>query len=256
MTPVHQLEARRNGAALPDATGPAAPPAAAPTPPVPAREARDERTENPYLAARREWNERYGSYIKQRDAWRRAAVVSWGITALAVASLGWVAAQNRIVPYIVAVDRLGTPTAVGPAEAAAPDARIVRAELGAWIGAVRGVSPDAAAERAGLTKAYALLDQRSSAFATVNDYMRANNPFERARRETVAVEVASVLPLAGDTWRVEWREVVRGRDGAVASIRQWQAAITIAITPPRDERTVLLNPIGIYINALDWSERL
>ena len=31
---------------------------------------------NPYLDARREWNERYGSYIAQARNWRFAAVVA------------------------------------------------------------------------------------------------------------------------------------------------------------------------------------
>ena len=213
--------------------------------------------ESPYLAARREWNERYGSYIKQRDDWRLAARVSWGITAVAVAGIVWIGAQNRVVPYVVQVDQLGATVPVGRADVAAqPDARIVRAQLARWVAATRSVYLDAAAERAALTDAYAMLNRNAPAYETVNEYMRAKSPFDRARTESVAIEVASVLPLAGDTWRVEWREVVRSRDGTVASNRPWQAAITIAITPPQDEKTILRNPMGIYVNALNWSERL
>ena len=213
--------------------------------------------ESPYLAARREWNERYGSYIKQRDAWRVSSFVSWGITAVAVAGVVWIGAQNRVVPYVVQVDQLGASVPVGRADAATqPDARIVRAQLARWVAATRSVYLDAAAERAALTDAYAMLNRNAPAYETVNEYMRAASPFDRARTESVAIEVASVLPLAGDTWRVEWREVVRGRDGTVVSNRPWQAAITIALTPPRDEATILRNPMGIYVNAVNWSERL
>lgn len=40
--------------------------------------------ENPYLAARQEWTERYGSYVKAAAAWR---VV--GILSLALALVGF-----------------------------------------------------------------------------------------------------------------------------------------------------------------------
>lgn len=214
-------------------------------------------TVNPYLNARREWNERYGSYVAQRDAWRRAAFVSWGVSLLAVAGLTWVAAQPRLQPYVVAVDRLGAPVPIAPAEQAIQgDRRIVRAELARWITNIRSVSPDAAAERTAVTAAYALLNRRSAAFETVNEFMRANNPFERARRETVSVEIVSVLPLTGETWRVEWREIVRARDGSVTSTQPWQAALTLTTSPPRDEQTVLRNPLGLYVTALSWSQRL
>ncbi|TAU61606.1 VirB8/TrbF family protein, partial [Rhizobium ruizarguesonis] len=32
--------------------------------------------ENPYLAARQEWSERYGSYVKAAAAWRIVGVLS------------------------------------------------------------------------------------------------------------------------------------------------------------------------------------
>ena len=43
--------------------------------------------ESPHLAARREWNERYGDYIKREAAWRTLAVGSLIVTGIAVAGL-------------------------------------------------------------------------------------------------------------------------------------------------------------------------
>ena len=40
--------------------------------------------ENPYLAARQEWNERYGSYVKAAAAWRIV-----GITGMLMAVIGF-----------------------------------------------------------------------------------------------------------------------------------------------------------------------
>lgn len=217
----------------------------------------DRDTLNPYLAAKKEWNERYGDYIKQRDSWRRAAVVSSVIAGMAVAGLAYSAGQNRIKPYIIATDRLGAPQYMGPAVALErPGTNNIRAELARWIGNVRMVTPDVEVQRKAINDSYAFLSQGTAAVQTVGEYLHSNDPFERARRETVDVQVVSALPLSGNTWRVEWREIVRGRDGSVTATRPMQANLAIALNAPTDEKTALVNPMGIWINTLSWAERL
>jgi type IV secretion system protein VirB5 len=214
-------------------------------------------TTNPYLNARREWNERYGSYIAQAAAWRLTAIVSLCIAAVAVAGVVYMGSQSRIVPYVVQVDKLGTTLAIGRADQAAPvDSRVMRATLAHWINNVRSVYVDAAAERAVLKEAYATVNRRGPAYNALNEYFRANDPFERAKQETVSVEVLSVLPLTDSTWRVEWREDRRGRDGNLASQQQMQATVTVIVSPPTDDSAALLNPLGIFVNAFNWSPRL
>ena len=73
-----------------------------------------------YLAARREWNERYGSYIAQAHAWRLTALASIGVAFVAVAGVVWIGAQNRVVPYVVQTDRLGDAIAIRRADVASP----------------------------------------------------------------------------------------------------------------------------------------
>jgi type IV secretion system protein TrbF len=212
---------------------------------------------NPYLNARREWNERYGDYIARAHTWQLIAIASLCIAGLAVGGLVYTASQNRFVPYVVAVDRLGDALAVGRADVASvPDQRVIRAQLARWIVSIRSVFIDAAAERALLTEAYAMVNRRSAAYTHLNEYFRANDPFERARTETVSVEVQSVLPITGDTWRIEWREIRRARDGALAGTQDWQANVTITTAPPADESMILLNPMGIYLNGFSWSQRM
>jgi type IV secretion system protein TrbF len=71
----------------------------------------------------------------------------------------------------------------------------------------------------------------------------------------VSVQVASVLPLSGTTWRIEWREDKRSRDGTLESQQNWQASVTISINPPADDATILVNPTGLYVEAFDWTQR-
>lgn len=213
--------------------------------------------QNIYLNARREWNERYGDYIARERAWRLIALGAMATALLAVVGLVWVSGQGKLIPYVVQVDKLGTPVATQRADVApTADARVIKAELASWVVSVRSVLADPVAERAALRKAYALVNRRGAAFASLNDYFKAHDPFARAAEETVAVAVASVLPISPTTWRVEWREERRAPDGSVLSSEQWQATVTVVLNPPTDEATLLLNPLGVYVNGFSWSVRL
>lgn len=212
---------------------------------------------SPYLDAREEYLERYGDHIKAAKTWRWFGLISGATAMLAVGGLVVVAGQSKVVPYVVQVDRLSTVLPVGPADQASkPDAAIIRATLGQWVSNVRTVYVDAAATRRNILAAYAMLEQSGSGFQTVNDFMKQNDPFKRAQNESVSVEVQSVLPVGGDTWRIEWSEIRRGRDGTILGTQQWSGVVTTKIVPPTDEAKILTNPLGVYINAVSWSPRI
>lgn len=211
---------------------------------------------NEYLSARREWLERYGDYLQSAHQWRLVAFGSLVVTAIAVAGMVYSAAQNHYIPYVVQVDRLGVAVPAGRADVATrADTRIVRAQLARWISDVRSVYVDAAAQRSVIDEGYAMISRTGSSFKALTDYFRENSPFERAEKETVTVEVHTVLPVAGNTWRVEWSETTRGRNGEVQKVDEWQSSITVLISPPSDEVTILKNPLGIYIVEYSWTKR-
>ena len=222
-----------------------------------ATRAREPSLETPYLAGRREWNERYGDYIAQARNWRLTAVFALIIAMVSSAGLVHVASQSQIVPYIVRVDKLGGSAVVGRADQAfAPDNPLIVASLARWVQNIRSIYADASAQRTILKEGYALINEKSEAYVRLNDYMRQNDPFQRAQTETATVEVETVLPLSPNSWRIEWREETRARDGSKPSTKEWQATVSTVINPPRDEQTLRLNPLGIYINSFNWSPRL
>ena len=83
---------------------------------------------NPYLAARREWDERYGEFITRARNWRTMAVISALIALIATGGMLWQSARSRVIPFVVLVDSLGRPIASGLAEqASVGDDRLRRA---------------------------------------------------------------------------------------------------------------------------------
>src|SRR5215510_13131607 len=71
---------------------------------------------NPYLAARKEWDERYGEFITRARNWRTVALISALVALLATAGMVWLTARSHVVPFVVLIDSLGRPVASGLAE--------------------------------------------------------------------------------------------------------------------------------------------
>ena len=213
--------------------------------------------ENPYLSARREWDERYGDLITRERNWRAVAFLCAISSLLTIAGLVWLSAHSRIVPFVVAMDSLGRPVAAGPAEqTTAADDRIKRATLFNWLENLRLVTSDGIAQRKAIDRVYAYLASGSQAQAFISDFYRSDPPQKRAQTETVSIEIQSVLPTTDRTYEIEWIETTRDLYGTVTQRAHWKAALTIAINPPSDEATARVNPLGIYVTNASWSKLL
>lgn len=207
--------------------------------------------------AQKRWNEEFGGFIQEKKGWQRVALISLAVNLLAIAGIAYIGAQNKMVPYVVEVDKLGSAVAVQRADTPmAPNASAIKAHLARWIQNTRSIYLDVAAEKHALKEAYASINNHGPALATLNDYFQLHEPFKQAENESVSVQVESVQPISEKTWRIEWQEDHRARDGRVISSLEQQATVSIVISPPTDEATILMNPLGIYIDSFSWSQRL
>lgn len=212
---------------------------------------------NPYLAARREWDERYGHLITRERNWRLMALIS-ALTALAaIGGMIRISTKTHIVPFVVAMDSLGRTVAAGPAEqASASDDRIKRATLFTFVEDLRTVTSDGVAQRKAIDRVYAHIASGGQSQAFISEFYRASPPQKRASAETVSVEVRSVLPTSERTFEVEWTETTRDLYGAVKGQDRWKAVFTIAVNPPSDEAQARVNPLGIYVTNASWGKVL
>jgi type IV secretory pathway TrbF-like protein len=214
-------------------------------------------SENPYLVARQEWSERYGSYVKAAAAWRTV-----GILALAMAVTGfgyalYLSTQVKLVPYIVEVDKLGTSVTSGfPEQIEYADARVVRAALGNFVTSFRSITPDAVVQKQYIDRTYALLRTSDPSTQKVNAWFRGNSPFEKAKTSTVAIEVNNIVALSQQTYQIDWTEYERDRKGKETGTRRFRGIATVALTAPQDEAIIRVNPIGLYVRDLDWTAQL
>lgn len=211
--------------------------------------------ENPYLYARREWNERYGDYIARARTWQIVAVCAMGLSGVLGLSLVNLAGQAKVQPFVVEVDKLGEAVAVRPADKAqTPDERIIRFQMANFITNTRSVTPDPIVQKRWLDGVYAVASPAAASF--LNDYYKKNDPFNTARTSMVAVDIISALPLSKNTWQVQWSETRRGLNGLVEGTSRWQAVLTINVFPPTTPQQVVTNPTGVVVDQISWTQQL
>jgi type IV secretory pathway TrbF-like protein len=210
--------------------------------------------ETPYQRAAQVWDERIGSARVQAKNWRLMAFGSLVLSAGFAAALVWQSAHGTIVPWVVQVDRLGQAQAIAPATADyQPTDPQVAWHLARFIEQVRSIPADPIIVRQNWLRAYDFATDKGA--LALNDYARSNDPFGKVGKQQIAVDVSSVIRASPSSFRVAWVER-RFQDGSLAETSRWTAILTIVVQVPRDAEKLRANPLGIYVNAINWSKEL
>jgi type IV secretory pathway TrbF-like protein len=210
--------------------------------------------ETPYQRAAQVWDERIGSARVQAKSWRLMAFGSLLLSCGLAAGLVWQSTHGTVVPWVVQIDKLGEARAVAPATADyTPSDPQIAWYLARFIKDVRAAPADPVVVRQSWLQAYDFTTTAGA--AALNDYARANDPFAKLGKQQIAVDVSSVIRASADSFRVAWNER-RYQDGALADTTRWTAILTVVIQPPTDADRLRKNPLGIYVNAINWSKEL
>ena len=195
---------------------------------------------NPYLNAREEWLERYGSYISRAAQWRSAAFVTLAVALLSLTCNVIQATQVKTVPYIIEVDKLGKSIVVNRADkASATPLRLIQAEIAGCIQQWRTVTADIELQQQMIQRLSFFF--AGSAKGVLKEWYANNNPYEIAKAgRLVPVEIKSL----------------RSHAGATLDSSMYEATVTIQITPPASEAVLIHNPGGVYITQLSASRIL
>lgn len=210
--------------------------------------------ETPYQKAAQVWDDRIGSARVQARNWRLMAFGCLGLAAGLAGGLVWQAARGSITPWVVQIDRLGQAQAIAPADPSyQPTDPQIAFHLARFIEDVRGLPSDAVVLRQGWLRAYDFTTDRGA--TALNDYARRADPFAKLGKMQISVEVSSVIRASPDSFRVAWTER-RYESGQLAATERWTAILTIVIETPRDADRLRKNPLGVFVNAINWSKEL
>ena len=208
----------------------------------------------PYQRAAQVWDERIGSARVQARNWRVMAFGSFALSAGLAGGLLWQSSQSRVTPYVVAVDRLGQAMAVAPADSDyRPTDPQIAWQLGRFITDVRSVSLDPVLMRQDWLSAYDFVTGRGAKF--LDAYARDANPFGEIGTRTVSVQVTSVVRASDSSFQVKWTESAYDR-GSLTGTTHWTAILSVEIRTPHSADVLRKNPLGLYVDAIDWSKEL
>lgn len=219
---------------------------------------------NPYLSARRTWNDLSAANAANRQMWQLLGILSLLIALASVGGMTYIGSLSKFIPFVVDVDKQGTVVSRGTLEkAGAVDSRVVRSTVAAFINDMRMVTPDVALQRAAIFRIYAHLSGKDPAIGKTTDWLSdagETNPFKRAATEMVSVEISTVLQQTADTWQVEWVETTRDRQGVIKGpairMRALVTVYTLAPTSQTTEEQMRNNPLGVYVRDFTWSKQL
>ncbi|HEV8408339.1 MAG TPA: conjugal transfer protein TrbF [Sphingomicrobium sp.] len=210
--------------------------------------------QTPYQRAAQVWDERLGSARVQAQSWRLMAFGGLGLSAALSGGLLWQSMQSRVVPYVVAVDHLGDARALAPAERDyQPTDPQIAWFLAKFIADVRSISLDPVLMRQNWLSAYDFATARGGRFLSA--YARESNPFGDIGTRTVSVQVTSVVRASDRSFELKWNETEYER-GTPSGTTHWTAIISIVQRPPASADTLRANPLGLYVDAIDWTREI
>lgn len=189
----------------------------------------------------------YNSILRSLRVWQLIAVILLVINLILLSSFILLANKQRIIPWVVQVDEHGFEVAIAPAEQVSTvDNRIIISRIGRFIECLRTVVADREAQKALVDWVYVSIPETSAAQAYTTQFYRTNEPTKRAKEGTVSVEVKSIIPISANTYRAEWIEKTI-KAGEIAYVDSWTGIFSIAVSSTRDIKSVIKNPLGVYI---------
>ncbi|MGH7933294.1 MAG: VirB8/TrbF family protein [Candidatus Binataceae bacterium] len=217
---------------------------------------------NLYVEARREWDERYADLVLGKRNWQIAAGGLLALSLILASGIVWLTTRSRYIPYVVEVDKLGyaltVPQPLTPTSVPDVTARMQRYEVAAFIRNARAVSSDPQVNQQMLNSllahAHGAADRFLDAYYHSDNF--AHNPFKIAEKQTISIQIDSILQLSPQSYQVRWTEVQRDLNGvALGSPAHWEAVLQTRIVPPNSDNAILSNPLGFYVTQISWTEQ-
>jgi type IV secretory pathway TrbF-like protein len=201
----------------------------------------------------RQLGERAVSAFARRNDWRMAFLAALLLGAVLVDGI---AGQARGTTAPSNAPHNATPTqAPAPATSdLSPTDPQIAWLLSRFITQVRSIPADSFVLSQNFLDAYHYAADKGA--IALNEYARDNDPYAKMiGKARVEVAVSSVTRASDDGFRIAWIER-HYTEGALSESQRWYALLTVLVTTPSDATREKANPLGIYVQAIDWSQQV
>ena len=119
--------------------------------------------------------------------------------------------------------------------------------LARFVSNVRSLPLDPIVARANLTDALGYV--RDYGIRTLSEYARHTDSIAKAGLQVVAVDVVSVVRASPGSFEIRWKEETHD-SGKIVRAERFTGVAEVGFKRPTD---ALRNPLGLYVNAFNWS---
>lgn len=201
---------------------------------------------NPYLNSRNDWNEIYAKEKVNAILWRRFGIASMLITFVAVLGMIYAACLPKIVPFLFKEDASGGITALGvPNQTLHVDNRIIANQLAIFIEKLRQI-PSSSEMRMNYVHQVKMMS--STNLFNNQLALMLKDAYANMGDGEVVIHISTILPVAKDTWQVDWQEFKNGISAGKYRATINYAKNSINVNNPKE---LIWNPVGIIIKDIN-----
>lgn len=216
----------------------------------------DVRPKTPAEKAEEEWDRRSGTLVQQNYHLR---LMMLGLIVISVAlTIGLVmqSLKSVVVPYIVEVDSTsGEVKNVGKLIRSeyTPQEAEIQYFLRQFIQNARAVTLDPVVYDTQMQTLFAFLTQDAAKKMKIE--IQNEGQLQKFAHKVVQVKIVSVLPIQGsNSWQIRWNEEEFATETGGLVTTPMSGVFTVTVIPPKDEKILAVNPLGIYIADFSWSK--
>ena len=180
---------------------------------------------------------------------------SLGLFVITLILFFYAVSLQRAVPFLVNVMPSGEATYLGEVRQTGqfqiPEAAVFY-QVRKFISNIRSIPADPQVLYSNINDCYSMITTTYD--PTLTRILRANSPFPLVGKVRRTVEFESTLRITGNSYQVDWVETSAEPGGSPVS-RKMRGLVTILfITPNPSNDWIKVNPLGIFIDACEWTE--
>jgi type IV secretion system protein VirB5 len=192
--------------------------------------------------------------INSKKWWQRViGIGSLALFAAALALFFIALSRQEIIPVLVNVLPSGESSYLSEVRRSGdfqvPDSAVFY-QVRKFITNIRSIPVDPYVLNTNILECYAMATSSYEQILTRN--LRANSPFPLVGKIRRSVEIESALRITGSSYQVDWYETVSESGGSPSRVKM-RALITVRLITP-EPSFIKDNPLGIFIEACEWTE--
>lgn len=193
---------------------------------------------------------------RNEDKWKIFAYISIAGFALALVVMAWCINLPKTVPVLVSINDFGEAKYIGEVNRInysgikVPEITI-EYQIRKFVTNKFTIPGDAEVLRNNLKDCYSCLTRDTA--SKLSAELKEHNPIKDVRDIRKKVEIESVLRTSKNSYQVDFLIIESAPNDTNKHTIRMRGVITIVLLEPHDDDKIL-NPLGIYFNAYDFTE--